>query len=420
MTISGNVILWPIGFMRLITRNDTSLVVGLIAGTVVIFQRPLQRVWEVSRDVQDRFQIDLLPALTIFVGVFIFHEARKRQQAKADVLVAAAESAQARMRSEELERLVTFSQAVSNALDPTTLQQALWRYLPTFTGEREFWLLAKHPDRWESLMQDTPAPGRRPFEELEALAERAAVLETLPDARLVGIVEGDDLCFPLVANVVVGVLGIHKGAAMTAEQRKALGLAVALVAIAVRNVQLFLETREYSLRDSLTSCVSRDHGLETLDREMERSRRSTQPLSILMVDIDQFKQINDGLGHLRGDDLLREVGTLLTRVLRRTDVKCRYGGDEFLIILLDTSVAGAQQAAESLRRKVAALPIIVDGKALSVTVSVGIAEAGPSEHGTTGLIGRADHALYQAKREGRNRCRVALTPTPAAINLSGL
>lgn len=177
---------------------------------------------------------------------------------------------------------------------------------------------------------------------------------------------------------------------------------------------------EALLRDSLTNCVSRDHGLETLDREMERARRSKQPLSILMVDIDQFKLINDGLGHLRGDELLREVGTLLTQVLRRTDVKCRYGGDEFLIILIDTLVAGAQQAAESLRRKVAALPFIVDGKTLAVTASVGIAEAGPAENGATGLIGRADHALYQAKREGRNRCRVAMTPTEAAINLSGL
>lgn len=406
--------------MRLITRNDASLVVGLIAGTVVIFQRPLQRVWEVSRDVQDRYQIDLLPALTIFVGVFLFHEARKRHQAKADMLVAATEAAQARMRSEELERLVTFSQAVANALDPATLQQALWRYLPTFTGEREFWLLSRQPDRWEALLRDIPTPNRRPFEDLEALAERATATDTLPDARLMGIVDGDDLCFPLIAGVVVGVIGVHKGAAMTAEQRKALGVAVALVAIAVRNVQLFLETREYSLRDSLTNCVSRDHGLETLDREMERARRSKQPLSILMVDIDQFKLINDGLGHLRGDELLREVGTLLTQVLRRTDVKCRYGGDEFLIILLDTSVAGAQQAAESLRRKIAALPFVVDGKTLVVTASVGIAEASPSENGATGLIGRADHALYQAKREGRNRCRVAMTPTEAAINLSGL
>jgi hypothetical protein len=113
--------------VRLISRNDASLVVGLIAGTVVIFQRPLRVVWETALDVQQQYHVDLLPALTIFAGVFIFHEARKRQQAKADARAAAVEGAQARMRSAELERLMTFSQALANALDPPTLQQAAGR-----------------------------------------------------------------------------------------------------------------------------------------------------------------------------------------------------------------------------------------------------------------------------------------------------
>ena len=102
--------------MRLITRNDATLVGGLIAGTVVVFQRPLRFVWDVALEVQQRYKVDLLPALTIFLGVFIFHEARKRQQAKAEAAVAAAEAAQARRRSDELERLMTFSQALANAL----------------------------------------------------------------------------------------------------------------------------------------------------------------------------------------------------------------------------------------------------------------------------------------------------------------
>ena len=176
--------------MRLISKNDASLVVGLIAGTVVIFQRPLRFVWETALDVQERYHVDLLPALTIFAGVFIFHEARKRQQAKAGALAAAAEAAQARMRSAELERLMTFSQALANALDPTTLQQALWRYLPKFAGEREFWVLTRQPDRWEAFLQDTTATRTRSLEELEAIADRALSRETLPDASLAGIVEG--------------------------------------------------------------------------------------------------------------------------------------------------------------------------------------------------------------------------------------
>lgn len=400
--------------MRLITRNDASLVVGLIAGTVVIFQRPLRLVWEAASDAQERYHVDLIPALTIFVGVFIFHETRKRHQAKTEALAAAAEAAQARMRSAELERLVIFSQALANALDPATLQQALWRYLPEFVGERDFWVLARRPDHWESFLQEATAARRRSVEEYEAIADRAVSPDTLSDARLAGIVHEDVLCFPMVAGTVVGVLGIRDGATITGDQRKALGITAGLIAIAVRNVQLFLDTREYGLRDSLTNCVNRGHGLEALDRDLRLARRSRRPLSILMFDIDHFKTINDELGHLRGDDLIRAVGAQLTRVLRSTDVRCRYGGDEFLIVLPDTPLIGAQQVAESLRRKMASLTMVSGGKTIPVTVSVGVAEAGPGELGVTGLIDRADSALYQAKREGRNRCSVAPAAPAAA------
>jgi diguanylate cyclase (GGDEF)-like protein len=402
--------------VRLITRNDASLVVGLIAGTVVIFQRPLRFVWETAIDVQDRYHVDLLPALTIFAGVFMFHEARKRQQAKAVSLAAAAEAAQARARSAELEQLMVFSQALANALDPTTLQQALWRHLPSFAGEREFWVLTRRPDHWETFLQDTTAARMRPLEELEAIADRALAREILPGDRQSGIVEGDVLCLPMIAaGVAVGVFGIHDGATITSDQRKALGAATGLIAIAVRNVQLLMETREHSVRDSLTGCSNRGHGIETLDGELRRARRSRQPLSILMFDIDHFKTINDELGHLRGDDLLRAVGAQLTRVLRSTDVRCRYGGDEFLIILPDTPLIGAQQVAESVRREVATLAMVAGGQTIPVTVSVGVAAAGRSELGVADLIKRADDALYQAKRTGRDRCSVAGTPATVLV-----
>jgi diguanylate cyclase (GGDEF)-like protein len=398
--------------VRLITRNDVTLVIGLIAGTVMIFQRPLRFIWEAAVDVQDRYHVDLLPALTIFAGVYIFHEARKRQQAKAETLVAAAQAAKDRMRSAELELLMTFSQALANALDPTSLQQAFWRYLPSFAGEHESWMLTRRHDRWESLLPDTPPIRGRSPEELESIADRAVSPETLPDARLTGVVAEDVLCFPMVAaGVAVGVLGISDGAAITSDQRKALGAAAGLLAIAVRNVQLLVETRETSVRDTLTNCFNRGHGLETLDGELRRARRSRQPLSILMFDIDHFKTINDELGHLRGDDLLRGVGALLTRVLRSTDVRCRYGGDEFLIILPDTPLIGAQQVAESVRKEMTTLSMIAGGKTVPVTVSVGVTAAGPAELGVTALVERADDALYRAKRAGRDRCGVAGIPT---------
>jgi diguanylate cyclase (GGDEF)-like protein len=402
--------------VRLISKNDASLVVGLVAGTIVIFQRPLRFVWEAAVEVQERYHVDLLPALTIFAGVLIFHEARKRRETKAAARAAAAESLQARLRSAELERLMGFSQALANALDPTTLQQALRRYLPGFTDEREFWVLTRRPDRWEIFLQETTGIRTRPVEELETIADLVRSRAPVSSAAPAGVIEGDLLCLPMVAaGVVVGVFAICGGDTIATDQRTALGAASGLLAVAVRNVQLLVETREHSLRDGLTSCFTRSHGLETLDGELRRAQRTRQPLSILMFDIDRFKTINDELGHLRGDDLLRAVGIQLTRVLRSTDLRCRYGGDEFLIILPDTPLLGAQHVAESVRREIATLAMSAQGRTLPVTVSVGIAAARRDETGVAALIERADEALYQAKRLGRDRCELA----GAAIQTAG-
>jgi diguanylate cyclase (GGDEF)-like protein len=405
--------------VRLISRNDTSLIVGLIAGTIVVFQQPLRFVWDAASDAQLRYHVDLVPALTIFAGAFIFHEYRKRQQVKAQAVLAAAEAVQARTRSQELERLMTFSLALANALDMAPLQQALWRHLPSFAADRECWLLARRSDRWETLLHDTTPAARGPVEDLEVLAERALSPEGLADARIAGAMQGDTLCFPMLAGgAAVAVLGVRPGGTLTGDQRRSLGAAAALVAIAVRNVQLFLDTREQSLRDNLTGCFNRGHGLDTLDRELRRSRRLRQPLSIVMFDIDHFKTINDELGHLRGDDLLRAVGAQLTRVLRSTDIRCRYGGDEFLIILPDTPLLGARQVADALRREVTTLAMVADGKTIAVTASLGVATAAHTDVGVTGLIERADRALYQAKRLGRNRfCAEDTVPAPLPVAL---
>jgi diguanylate cyclase (GGDEF)-like protein len=124
----------------------------------------------------------------------------------------------------------------------------------------------------------------------------------------------------------------------------------------------------------------------------------------MMFDIDGFKTINDELGHLRGDEVLRAVGAQLQRVLRSTDIPCRYGGDEFLIILPDTDILGAGHAAETLRREIATLAIAAtEERVIAVTASVGLAAAAPAELDVAELIVRADEALYRAKRAGRNR-----------------
>jgi two-component system cell cycle response regulator len=126
-----------------------------------------------------------------------------------------------------------------------------------------------------------------------------------------------------------------------------------------------------------------------------------------MFDVDHFKAINDQLGHLRGDELLRRIGMQLTKVLRTSDLRCRYGGDEFLIILPETPALGAERVADGVRRELAAITIGGAHDARSITVSIGVATAGPEDRTPDLLIERADKALYRAKRNGRNRFAVA-------------
>lgn len=397
--------------MQLITRNDTSLAVGLIVGAIVVFQRPLHFLLDVARDVEVRYHIDLVPALTIMGGVFIFHQYRKRQLTKAEALAAAAEAARARARSEELERLMTFSQALANVLDLPALQQVLWRYLPIFAREHDCWVLCRNGHRWQAVMRDTSHTLERPMEVIESMADRAVSDETRSEASLEGMSQAGTVCFPMIAGgATIGVLGIDGGTALALDDRKAIGAAAALIAIALKNVQAFGETREHSVRDGLTGCFNREHALATLDGELRRAKRSGEPLSILLFDIDHFKTVNDKLGHLQGDAILRALGAQLTRALRTTDVRCRYGGDEFLVILPATHVAGAEQVAENLRREIGTLTVAAGERVHAVTVSLGVAAAAPDELDVAALIARADEALYEAKRAGRNRFSVAVPP----------
>jgi diguanylate cyclase (GGDEF)-like protein len=405
--------------MRLITRGDTPLTIGLVVGTVVVFQQPLHFLLDVARDVEERYHLDLLPALTIFTAVFLFNQYRNRQMAKAAALAASAEAARARMRSEELERLMIFGQALANALDVPTLQQALWKNLPRFVHERAFWVLARVRGRWQEVLQDTAQTKQPPMDEIELMADRAISEESLSEGRIEGISDAEAVCFPMRAGgEAIGVLGIPGGTALTLDDRKAIGAAAALIAIALRNVQLFSETRDHSVRDRLTGCFNREYCLETLQGELRRAKRSGRPLSIVMFDIDNFKRINDELGHLGGDEILRAVGAQLTRVLRASDVACRYGGDEFILLLPDTDLPGAEHVAETLRREIETLALAGAGaRVVGVTASVGLATAAPAELDATALIKTTDEALYRAKHLGRNRvcaaaARSGFPPSP--------
>jgi len=163
------------------------------------------------------------------------------------------------------------------------------------------------------------------------------------------------------------------------------------------------ELREQAIRDPLTGLFNRRYLQVTLDREIARVHRASQPVGIIIMDIDRFKLINDSHGHKAGDLVLEALGELLKHNIRQEDIACRYGGEEFVVVMPGASLHTAHERAEIIRAKIDALQVGYDSWKLRITVSVGVA-AYP-QHGATGedVLIRADRALYHAKQEGRNR-----------------
>ena len=158
--------------------------------------------------------------------------------------------------------------------------------------------------------------------------------------------------------------------------------------------------------DDLTKLPNRRHFLESLKSEFSRAQQHDRPLSVLMIDADDFKRINDRHGHSAGDDVLRAMAERCQAAVRRSDLVGRLGGEEFAIVLSDTDMPDALQTAQRLCRGVAAEPFTVDGDKLHVTVSIGVAARRSQHSDPDDLLRFADRALYAAKANGRN-CVIA-------------
>lgn len=156
--------------------------------------------------------------------------------------------------------------------------------------------------------------------------------------------------------------------------------------------------------DMLTGVRNRHNFMLMAERDLALAQRMWRPLAVMMLDLDHFKQINDRHGHLAGDEVLRRFGDVLRASLRNVDLVGRYGGEEFCIVMNDSTPEAARHTAERIRQEFSTLKIIYDGKPLAVSVSIGIAGMSPGEHvDMQELLRRADSALYQAKAGGRNR-----------------
>jgi len=171
---------------------------------------------------------------------------------------------------------------------------------------------------------------------------------------------------------------------------------------ALKNVLLFEEVKSLAIRDGLTGLYNNRHFREVLAHQVEVSRRYGWPLSLLFLDIDNFKNINDTWGHPEGDLVLKALASFLQAHVRLADVLCRYGGEEFVVLLPQTAWNQAHRLAERLREEIAGTPILLSHGEIHITVSIGLSCLTPSLSGED-LVKSADAALYKAKQSGKNR-----------------
>ena len=249
--------------------------------------------------------------------------------------------------------------------------------------------------------------------------ESGAIVEAMRDRQSVGHALSSgalQLVVPLLAGGrALGALELTLGAPLGIDDVRIVELLAAAAAVALQNAHLYQETQRLATTDALTGLSNYRHFHNLLGLEVQRARRMTYPVGLLLMDLDHFKLVNDRHGHPAGDLALQQVADQLRKRLRRTDVIGRLGGEEFGAILPGDGLAEVAVVAEKLRRGIEEMPPMQGGvvtKPTQLTLSLGGASMRPELVDERLLISYADQALYEAKRNGRNQVRLWSEPVP--------
>ncbi|TVM15677.1 GGDEF domain-containing protein [Oceanidesulfovibrio indonesiensis] len=312
---------------------------------------------------------------------------------------------------------------LSKLLDITALHACIWGPSSEEVFEAELYLAenlsASAQQGWSSLLLDSAAS-------LNGICLKDYRIVSLPTTgRTINPPsKGKTIILPLkAAGEIFGCIGIAgpKNYSLGRDQVELMNSAVSHLGLALRNAVLFSEARNEADYDGLTMIHNRRSFERRLKEELMRHQRYGHTMSLLLLDIDHFKAINDTYGHLAGDAVLAAVARTIRSAVRTCDYPARYGGEEFVIILPQTSAMQANILGERLRREIANLGFTEEGASFHVTASIGIADINPESHITSPqLVRRADRALYAAKNRGRNRVMVAAAdeqcPSAAAMH----
>ena len=307
--------------------------------------------------------------------------------------------------------LVADDSAVVRTIVRRTLEKAGHSVQEAADGAEALNLIEK--GAFDVLVTDLRMPGLDGFEVLSAVRERFLNTEVI---ILTGAHSND-----MSAAVRALRLGAHdyltKPPSSSEQILLTVERAIEKKRLREANARLLRELEEMSRTDGLTGVLNRRSFDEAFGREVARAHRYDVPLSVVMMDLDHFKRVNDTHGHQGGDDVLRAFAGLASRVFRDADSLYRYGGEEFVALLPHTTALGARQAAERLRKGLRSFPIRVGATTITVTCSAGVAELEAGDGDGQPLLRRADEALYAAKEAGRDRVEARLkrvTPRPSA------
>lgn len=221
--------------------------------------------------------------------------------------------------------------------------------------------------------------------------------------------EGGYACFPIAAEgYTIGAVHLAKKERHfweNEENHRLISTYAGLASSSLDNIRLMNLTKQLAITDTLTHIYNRRFFDESLEKQLALSKRHNEPLAVIIADIDHFKGFNDTYGHPAGDQILRKASEIMKDSLRESDILCRYGGEEFVIMMPKTEIGKAFEKAENIRRRLEAENFIsiVSGKPLKITMSMGIASFPENGAECSVLLDIADNALYKAKRNGRNR-----------------
>ncbi len=357
-------------------------------------------------------------------------EHRRLAQANRSLIseLQAAQDQLAAQRRRELELLRRIGEGLASALDLAKITRLvfdlLWENIPLH-------ILGLELRAWDNLpekrtLRAHPAltdDARRVFEgwlwrflddcqARKASAQPLPALITLSARDLFGgeppaALLQEIIVTPVVVDQdVVGVLAGGRDLAFTFEERDVFQIIVLQAAAALKNLSHFEQMKFLANRDPLTGLYNQRYFWMVMADEINRSRRYHSPLSLLFLDLDHFKRVNDTYGHTVGDAVLQQVSQTVLQSIRASDQFFRYGGEEFAIILPQTSKKRAASLAERLRRQLAANEFRLNGRSLHVTISIGVSSL-KGKMTPEDFLQEADDALYQAKQEGRNRVVIA-------------